>query len=72
MDSVLNLLKDTKIKSILTNRKLVRLNYNDTIEEAISKLSQNKILSAPIYKDNEYIGLVDYNDISKKKFFFVN
>ena len=67
MEDILKLLKETKIGSILSDNKIIELNGTNTIEEAILKLSQNKILSAPIYKDGNYIGLVDYTDISKKK-----
>eukprot|EP01091_Cochliopodium_minus_P008204 TRINITY_DN1815_c0_g1_i1.p1 TRINITY_DN1815_c0_g1~~TRINITY_DN1815_c0_g1_i1.p1 ORF type:complete len:283 (+),score=65.72 TRINITY_DN1815_c0_g1_i1:34-849(+) len=63
MEGLQNLLKNTQIQTILKTQKIIFLDSLDTIEYAISKLSQNKILSAPVFKNGEYNGLVDYIDI---------
>lgn len=70
MEDLKNLLKQTKIEALLEKKKLVTLDSLDTIEYAIKKLSENKILSAPVYKDGSYLGTKTILNLKKTHFFY--
>lgn len=60
-DDLWKLFEQTSTKSIIpVNRELISINENQTLGEAVSILARHKILSAPVFKqDNTCAGVLD-------------
>lgn len=60
-----DLLHSAKVSDVVTQRTIISLDSEDTVENAVKKLAQNHIQSAPVVNDKtkEVLGMVDMLDI---------
>jgi len=56
-------LKETTLKSILNPATLVFIDAHSSVKDACLLLQTNKISSAPVYENQQLIGVLDYSDL---------
>ncbi|KAL9648718.1 hypothetical protein ABK040_003656 [Willaertia magna] len=60
---IFKLLSETRVVDVAKPTELVTFNFDDKLHDVLQKLMQSGIVSAPVLKGNECIGLIDILDV---------
>ncbi|KAF0973321.1 hypothetical protein FDP41_008528 [Naegleria fowleri] len=60
---IFKLLKEKKVKDVARPTEMVTFQYEDKLHDVLEKLMASGIVSAPVMKGNECVGLIDILDI---------